>query len=362
MIHQKSIPARHSPAAFLLMLIPFMLGLAVCPRLGAEEFGKTGETSGTGEVPLLVATPDGDLAAYWYETADSKATVILGHGYLNHARGNRRVIDFFLDKGYTVLAWDLPGHGKSWGQPGAIDDFMQYARAFDAVLVHARQRQPDDALSFIGHSTSCAVFMTWQRKIWNAGLSAMPEPGTASFPLETVVLVAPLVRTWLYEVSVFGWSVGRWFINELKPRTSAGSHRPGYSEGFFADPYTVKRMPVSWIEPYRNWELGSRAWEPDPFPLLIIQGTSDTALDWRYNLKFLTQVYPEARVELIDGGWHCLLDEAEPWVSQVYELLDGVFQLPTFSSASMTESGTGSADALVHLLFQQFHAFELPVQ
>ncbi|MDX9956970.1 MAG: alpha/beta hydrolase [Spirochaetia bacterium] len=302
-----------------------MLVLAVCPWLGADEPGQTGETSRTGEVPVLVATPDGDLAAYWYEASDSQATVILGHGYLNHARGNQRIIDFFLERGYTVLAWDLPGHGKSWGQPGAIDDFMHYARAFDAILVHAGERRPDDSLSFIGHSTSCAVFMTWQRAIWNAGLSAVPETRPESFPLGKVILVAPLVRTWLYEVSVFGWSIGRWFISELKPRTGAGSHRPGYSEGFFADPHTVKRMPVSWIEPYRNWELGTRSWEPDPFPLLIIQGTSDTALDWRYNLKFLTRVYPETRIRLVEGAWHCLLDEAEPWVSQVYGVLDGEF-------------------------------------
>ena len=299
-----------------------MLVLAVNPWLGAEELGKAGEPGGIVEVPVLVSTPDGDLAAYWYETSDSQATVILGHGYLNHARGNRQIIDFFLDRGYTVLAWDLPGHGNSWGQPGAIDDFMQYARAFDAILVHARERHPDDALSHLGHSTSCAVFMTWQRDLWHISASALTG---GPFPLDTVVLVAPLVRTWLYELSVFGWSVGRWLIQELKPRTSAGSHRPGYSEGFFADPHTVKRMPVSWIEPYRNWELDSRSWESDPFPLLIIQGTSDTALDWRYNLKFLARVYPEARVELIEGGWHCLLDEDEPWVSEVYELLDGEF-------------------------------------
>jgi alpha-beta hydrolase superfamily lysophospholipase len=301
------------------MLALFLLVLSVSPWLGAD---KNGDSGGIYEAPVLVSTPDGHLAAYWYEIPDSRATVILGHGYLNHARGNQRVIDFFLDKGYTVLAWDLPGHGKSWGQAGAIDDFMQYARAFDAILAHARERRPDDSLSFLGHSTSCAAFMTWQREIWRTSASALAG---GPFPLATVVLVAPLVRTWLYGLSTFGWSIGRWFINELKPRTGAGSHRPGYSEDFFADPYTVKRMPVSWIEPYRNWELGSRSWEPDPFPLVIIQGTSDTALDWRYNQKFLARVYPEARVKLVEGAWHCLLDEAEPWVSQVYGLLDGEF-------------------------------------
>jgi alpha-beta hydrolase superfamily lysophospholipase len=278
---------------------------------------------------IQLPTTDGPLAVYWYRAPEATNTIILGHGYLSHGRSNQLVIDFFLDKGYTILVWDLPGHGLSWGQPGTIDDFMQYAWAFDAVLTHARQAQPAHALSFVGHSTSCAVFMTWQRELWYTGLSALVGSASTSsgvaFPLDKVVLVAPLVRTWLYELSVFGWRVGRWFIKELKPRTTAGSHRPGYSDEFFEDPLTVKRMPVSWIEPFREWELRTRTWEPDPLPLLILQGTSDTALDWRYNIHFLTSAYPEARVELIDGAWHCLLEEAEPWVTQVYGILDREF-------------------------------------
>jgi lysophospholipase len=267
-------------------------------------------------------TIDGLLAVYWYEVPEATGTIVIGHGYLSHARSNKLVIDYFMGKGYAVLAWDLPGHGKSWGQPGAIDDFMQYARAFDAVLAHARQMQPSHTLSFVGHSTSCAVFMTWQRELWHTGASSLKGE---AFPLDKVVLIAPLVRTWLYGLSVFGWQLGRWFISELRPRTTAGSHRPGYSDEFFEDPLTVKRMPVSWIEPFREWEIRTRSWEADPLPLLILQGTSDTALDWRYNIRFLTSAYPEARVELIEGAWHCLLEEAEPWVSQVYAILDGEF-------------------------------------
>lgn len=275
-------------------------------------------------ISMQVPTSDGGIAVYWYEAPGATRTMIIGHGYLSHARGNQLVIDYILGRGYTVLAWDLPGHGHSWGQPGAIDDFMQYVRAFDAVLIHARELQPLHTLSFIGHSTSCAIFMTWQRELWNTGSSSV-SGGT--FPLDKVVLVAPLVRTWLFELSGFGWRVGRWFIRELKPRTSAGSHNPGYTQDFFADPLTVKRMPVSWIEPYLEWETRTRSWKPDPLPLLVLQGTSDTALDWRYNVRFLSAVYPEARIELIEGGWHCLLEEAEPWVSQVYGLLDRDFQV-----------------------------------
>ncbi|MFH2114333.1 MAG: alpha/beta fold hydrolase [Spirochaetota bacterium] len=305
MLHYQSNAERCRRTAVLLILM-----LSAGLRLEA------------GEAQTLVSTPEGYLAVYWHESRTSQATVILGHGYLNHGRGNQRVIEYFLDKGYAVLAWDLPGHGNSWGEPGAIDDFMQYARAFDAVLVHARQKRPADVLSFVGHSTSCAVFMTWQRELWNTGASVLAG---SPFPLETVVLVAPLVRTWLYELSGFGWRVGRWFIKELKPRTSAGSHKPGYGDDFFADPFTVKRMPFSWVASSREWELRTRSWEPDPFPLLILQGTGDTVLDWRYNLQFLSGIYPAARVELVEGGWHCLLDEDEPWVSEVYGLLDREF-------------------------------------
>jgi alpha-beta hydrolase superfamily lysophospholipase len=306
------MPARHCRSDILSKSILCLLVLLVCPNIAADE------------ATTLVYTPDGNLAVYWYEIPGSHTTVILGHGYLSHARFNQRAIDFFLGKGYNVLAWDLPGHGNSWGKPGAIDDFMQYARAFDAILVHARDKRHADTLSFVGHSTSCTVFMTWHRELWNTGASTLKG---GPFPVDKVVFVAPLVRSWLFGLSNFGWRVGRWFIQELRPRTGAGSHRSGYKKDFFADPLTVKRMPVSWMEPYLAWELGSRSWMADPLPFLVVQGTSDTALDWRYNLKFLFRVYPEARAELIEKGWHCLLDEADPWASRVYGLLDREFQV-----------------------------------
>ena len=85
-------------------------------------------------------------------------------------------------------------------------------------------------------------------------------------------------------------------------------------------------MPFSWVTAYREWESGTSTWEADPLPVLILQGTADTVLDWRYNMDFLSTIYPAARLELVEGGWHCLLDEAEPWVSQVYGILDQVLR------------------------------------
>ena len=48
-------------------------------------------------MPREVPTPDGGLAVYWYVAPEATRTVILGHGYLSHARSNMLVIDYLQD-------------------------------------------------------------------------------------------------------------------------------------------------------------------------------------------------------------------------------------------------------------------------
>jgi alpha-beta hydrolase superfamily lysophospholipase len=266
----------------------------------------------------MIGSADGQIAAYWYLQNDSNTTIILGHGYLDHARSGQPAIARFVDWGNNVLAWDLPGHGLSWGQAGTIDDFRQYATALDAVLAHVTAMRPSDSMVFIGFSTSCAAFLAWHREIWLAGHATT---GSRTFPVKTVILISPLIRSWLYGLSGLGWRIGRLFITELRPRTKAASHNRSYSRDFFADPLTVKRMPISWVAAHRTWEMRTRAWQADPLPLMIIQGTGDTVLDWRYNLTFLTKCYPAADTRMIKAAWHNLLRESEPYAGEVYALL-----------------------------------------
>ncbi|MED5413144.1 MAG: alpha/beta fold hydrolase, partial [Pseudomonadota bacterium] len=58
-----------------------------------------------------------------------KGTVFIIHGYFDHTGLYGHLIKHCLQKGLTVISFDLPGHGLSSGDPASIDSFNQYSDA-----------------------------------------------------------------------------------------------------------------------------------------------------------------------------------------------------------------------------------------
>lgn len=81
-------------------------------------------------------------------------TVVLLHGYLDHARSFARVIDALGDAGYAVVAPDLRGHGDTDPTPpGSYYHFCDYLADVDALLDALKL----DAVYLVGHSMGGGV-------------------------------------------------------------------------------------------------------------------------------------------------------------------------------------------------------------
>ena len=66
--------------------------------------------------------------------ANQKATMVIVHGYYDHVGLYRHLIEHYLTIGYSVLTFDLPGHGLSSGVAASIGSFDQYTRALTDCL------------------------------------------------------------------------------------------------------------------------------------------------------------------------------------------------------------------------------------
>ena len=83
-------------------------------------------------------------------TASPAGVVLVTHGYAEHCGRYREVAHAIVNEGWTVLTYDVRGHGKSPGARGAIDRFETYLDDFRAVHAAARALAPSAPLALLG--------------------------------------------------------------------------------------------------------------------------------------------------------------------------------------------------------------------
>ena len=256
--------------------------------------------------PLGDTSPGIPIATHVYETPDARATIFLVHGYYDHVGIHARTIGEWIQAGYTVVTFDLPGHGLSGGERAAIADFADYASAFTTVIETCRGEVPEPWVT-VAHSTGCAVVL----ERW------MTE-GVA--PFERTVFVGPLVRSAYWGLSKFGSVVVGVFTDEV-----ARTPRRDSSDQEFLrfrtelDPLQFNSFPLDWFDALRAWYARFAKTPPIDAKLLVFQGDLDDTVSWRHNLKKLKEKVPGVEVKIIAGGRHQLLAETPEFRTPVIE-------------------------------------------
>jgi len=246
-----------------------------------------------------------ELAGHIYKPAEYKATVILLHGYLNHTGQMKHLIGYLLRQGYAVAAFDMPGHGLSEGERGLIDDFSQYSDALrnSAKVVGGRLHGPYHLVAFsLGSGIVLDYLLTSEDTIF-----------------DRVVLAAPLVRNVAWESLKTGYNVYSKLAQSV-PRT----HRKNSSDKEFLefnktkDVLHVQEVPLGWVKALYEWNDKIANLPRRDKAVLVIQGTSDTTVAWKYNIKFIRSKFSDVKVRMIDKGRHELFNESVNIRSKVF--------------------------------------------
>jgi alpha-beta hydrolase superfamily lysophospholipase len=86
------------------------------------------------------------------EADHSKAMVLLVHGLGEHVRRYDQQLDFFAKNGYSTLAADLPGHGRSEGKRGVWLYAEEHYKVVDGLMSLAKSTYPHLPVILYGHS------------------------------------------------------------------------------------------------------------------------------------------------------------------------------------------------------------------
>ena len=199
------------------------------------------------------------------------------HGYLAHPIQLASLIRGLVGEGYVVAAPELPGHALSDGPRGEIGDFAEYGVFLDDLtrFIDGHLPRPWHA---VGHSTGATAIYEFIRDHTD--------------PFGAVVFAAPLVRSHRFVASRVARTVTRPFIETV--RTS------------YSGPLGMERMPLSWFDAQVEWNRRKEHFEALSRTVLVLQGTDDRVVDWRYNRLFLQHATPAHVYVMLGGAGHVI--------------------------------------------------------
>jgi alpha-beta hydrolase superfamily lysophospholipase len=243
----------------------------------------------------------------------SLGTVVLLHGYLDHAGIYQHVIEHCLAQGLDVVIFDMPGHGLSSGEVASIESFDVYCKVLLCLLDAMDNAELPGPWHLLGQSTGAAVMIDCLLK------NRFPK----QFPLTRFIALAPLLRPYAWQKSRFLFSLSRLFLSSTKRKFSENSHDQKFLDFLkFEDQLQSKLLMRDWIlamvKNQRQFGLAA----VNQTSLQIIQGTADTTVDWEYNLEEFKAKFPNLLIEQIPGARHHLVNESEAYRGQVFAALD----------------------------------------
>lgn len=208
-------------------------------------------------------------------------TLVIVHGASEHGRRYDHVARYFADRGWTTIAGDNRGHGRSGGNPMHVRRFEDYLRDLDAVWQHHQLDATRTVL--LGHSFGSLIAARFAE--------TRPEK------LAALVLMAPLLRLKVHvNPLVIAWGK---LVSFLMPSMRFESR---------VDPNDTTRDEVSLMARQADqlihrsvtcgWFFQMKAalkavWDDADslkMPLLIAQGGADRIVDPQVARPFLEKV------------------------------------------------------------------------
>jgi alpha-beta hydrolase superfamily lysophospholipase len=97
---------------------------------------------------------------HWTPGSVPRATILIIHGLGEHSGRYVHVGEFFSRAGFSVLAFDLRGHGLSDGRPIFIERYDDYLTDLQSAILHLGQPEP---LILFGHSLGAQLLLAYAR-------------------------------------------------------------------------------------------------------------------------------------------------------------------------------------------------------
>ncbi|MDD2694673.1 MAG: lysophospholipase [Anaerolineales bacterium] len=237
------------------------------------------------------------FAQIWQPDGDPRGVVCLVHGLGEHSGRYQHVAEFLTQGGFTLLAIDLRGHGKTPGPRGHASNLDELLDDIESMLNEASRRFPGKPRFLYGHSLGATLALSYV-------LRRKPD-------LCGVVVSGPGLRTSLTEqtmkvlmIKALGSLLPKMSIpTGLNPQTICND--PAVVQAYVNDPLVHNRTSLA----LARASIGELDWlfahaAEFHLPLLIQQGSSDRLIYPQGAREFAALVKGGCTLKLWEGLGH----------------------------------------------------------
>ncbi|MFD5178206.1 alpha/beta hydrolase [Nocardia sp. NPDC058379] len=252
-------------------------------------------------------TPDGGgprlTSLHWVPRGPARASVVLLHGLGEHAARYDSTARLFTAAGFSVLAMDYEGFGRSEGRRGDVR-YESTARAVDHLISHERARTGGAPVVLYGHSLGGLYAFLYAADRPGADVAAVVATGPAfDSELRNQRLKVAVVR-----------SLGRVFATLTVPnglRFERINRDPAVVAERYADPLVHGRATARFaIDVLAQMDRVASAATRVAAPLLVVHGDADLINPISASRRVVDLV-PSATLRTCPGVYHGVEDEPE---------------------------------------------------
>lgn len=240
-----------------------------------------------------------------WSAENAKAIVLITHGIAEHCGRYDHVAQSLVEGGYTVVAFDLRGHGKSSGKRNYINSFQDYLNDLDEMLGRVRVNYPDQSIFLLGHSMGGGIVALYT-------IEQQPD-------IEGILLSAPMAKV-SDEISPMLQKISG-LLSAILPKlpvmkldSSGISRDPKVIEDYDTDPlnYRGSILARTGAELLKATKTISAGTSRISTPILIMHGTNDKITDVSGSEMLFDKVSSDDKtLKLYDGLFHEILNEPE---------------------------------------------------
>lgn len=226
------------------------------------------------------------------------------HGLGEHSGRYTHWAEMLNQAGYSVLAYDLRGHGKSGGQRGHVNSYDEYCKDTDILLKEAKDRFPGIPYFLYGHSLGglIATYYVLRNKPKLSGVIVTALSNRTSIQEQKVKLVLS---------KVLGSIVPKMTIDTgLVPATL--SRDPEVVTRYVNDPLVHHKATVGWGKS----SLEEIAWADQHvgewmLPVLFMHGEKDQLAYPEGSKEFASKIKGDCTLKIWPGLFHEVHNEPE---------------------------------------------------